>query len=162
MKLLFINIAVWLFIHLSFSFGLLVVKDSFFQENHWANFLFQERTFERKGILWRETFRVNVWKDKLPDGASLFNVGYKKKQLPDKRSLTITQFIKETKRAELTHWLLLIPAPLFFFWNPLWAGLLILLYAVIANIPFIIIQRYNRIRLYKVLKRTKRVDNEIG
>ena len=60
-------------------------------------------------------------------------------------------FAAETKRAELTHWLLMLPAPLFFLWNPCWAGWIIIAYALIANVPFIITQRYNRGRIEAIL-----------
>lgn len=53
-------------------------------------------------------------------------------------------------------WKRLLPAPLFFIWNPAWAGWLMIAYAFIANIPFIITQRYNRPRLrrlYKILSK---------
>lgn len=58
----------------------------------------------------------------------------------------------ETQRAEWTHWVSMLPAPLFFIWNPVWAGWLMILYALIANLPFIIIQRYNRPRLLKLIR----------
>jgi len=59
----------------------------------------------------------------------------------------------ETRRAELTHWLLMVPAPFFFLWNPAWAGWVMIVYALLANCPFIMIQRYNRPRLERVLRK---------
>ena len=37
--------------------------------------------------------------------------------------------------------------PVFLLWNPWWLGLLMFAYAVIANLPCLIVQRYNRARL---------------
>lgn len=156
MVLLFYNFMAWLFFHFAISFGLLLLPDSFFSANHWSNGLFKERGFEEKGKFWKKYTRVNRWKDRLPDGASLFNVGYKKKTLPSKRLDSVRLFIMETKRAELTHWLLMVPAPFFFLWNPPWAGWLMIGYALIVNLPFILIQRYNRSRLIAIEKRMKR------
>ncbi|WP_367619250.1 hypothetical protein [Planococcus shenhongbingii] len=38
--------------------------------------------------------------------------------MPGKRRDDLKVFAAETKRAELTHWLSIIPAPLLFLWNP--------------------------------------------
>ncbi|MDG0792194.1 hypothetical protein OMP38_15960 [Cohnella ginsengisoli] len=56
-------------------------------------------------------------------------------------------FAAETKRAELTHWLSILPAPLFFLWNPVWVGWIMVLYAAAFNLPIIVVQRYNRGRI---------------
>lgn len=155
MNLIWINVLAWLFFHFSISLSLMKLSDRFFQPEHPLNKLFKERPFEKSGRLWRERFLVHKWKDALPDGASLFRMGYKKKKLPKTRKASFELFIKETKRAELTHWMLIVPAPFFFIWNPDWAGWLMILYALLANLPFVIIQRYNRIRLSKVSSRMK-------
>ncbi|EXJ23195.1 Glycosyl-4,4'-diaponeurosporenoate acyltransferase precursor [Alkalibacterium sp. AK22] len=155
MRLIWINILAWLFFHFSISLSLMKLSDRFFQLSHPLNGLFKERPFEKNGTFWRDCFLVHKWKDALPDGASLFRMGYKKKKLPETRKASFQLFIKETKRAELTHWMLILPAPLFFFWNPVWAGWLMIVYALLANVPFILIQRYNRIRLSKVAQRLK-------
>lgn len=44
------------------------------------------------------------------------------------------------------------PAFLFFIWNPLWAGFIMIAYAILANLPFILTQRYNRPRLQRLLQ----------
>ena len=62
-------------------------------------------------------------------------------------------FIRETWRGELCHWTVLAFTPLFFLWNPWWADLVCLAYALAANLPCIIVQRYNRLRLRKLLSR---------
>lgn len=155
-NLLLLNILAWLFFHLSISLGLLKLPYSWFSESHLLNNLFKKRAFENEGKLWRSTFQVHRWKDILPDGASLFNAGYKKKKLPEAHIELLEQFISETKRAELTHILLILPAPLFYLWNPIWAGHIMIAYALIVNVPFIIIQRYNRIRLSHIVRNLKR------
>lgn len=153
MQLLLLDFFAWLFFHLTISLGLIKLPDRFFMSSHTLNNLFKERDFEADGTFWKEKLKVHKWKDKLPDGASLFHAGYKKKVLQGKDVPTIEIFIKETKRAELTHWLLMVPAPFFFLWNPVWAGWAMILYALLVNVPFILIQRYNRIRLNRISKR---------
>lgn len=149
-KLLIINGLGWLVLHFGISLGLLYVPDTLFQNTHPLNRVFRERAFEEKGLFWKKYLAVHRWKDRLPDGASLFNLGYKKKVLPEKSVEEVNRFIKETKRAELTHWLLFLSGPFFFFWNPVWAGWVNVIYASLLNLPFIIIQRYNRARLNSI------------
>jgi len=63
----------------------------------------------------------------------------------------LTRFQRETWRGELVHWLALLAAPLFCLWNPWWAVLVNATYAVAANIPCILVQRYNRARFQRLL-----------
>lgn len=156
MRLFLLDFSMWLFFHLTISLSLIKLPDRFFMSSHKLNGLFKERPFEKNGKFWKDKVRVHEWKDKLPDGASLFHAGYKKKELQSNDISTIAIFIKETKRAELTHWLLMVPAPFFFLWNPVWVGWAMILYALLVNIPFIMIQRYNRIRLLRISERKTR------
>ena len=65
-------------------------------------------------------------------------------------------FVRETRRAELGHWWALACSPLFVLWNPPLAAALLVAYGVLANLPFILIQRYNRLRTQSVLARLAR------
>ena len=156
--LILVDIFVWFVLHMGISIALLKVPLSFFEKN---NSLFYSYSWEKNGIFWQTHFHVRSWKDRLPDGATLFKLGFKKKNLTEANDSYFNKFILESKRAELNHWLLLLPAPFFFLWNPPWAGWLIICYALIANCPFIIIQRYNRPRLEKIrLKRKERLTSK--
>lgn len=110
------------------------------------------RTFrwEEDGSIYR-FIKVKKWKEYLPDGAKLFKTGFQKKRLQEKNEDYLFEFLLETKRAEVTHYVTLLPICFFFIWNPIEAFLLILLYGLISNVPCIIVQRYNRIRLRKVV-----------
>jgi len=57
------------------------------------------------------------------------------------------------KRVEPTQWLSILPSFLFFLWNPVWAGWIMVIYALLFNVPIILVQRYNRPRLERVLNR---------
>ena len=48
-------------------------------------------------------------------------------------------------------WIMVLFAPFFFLWNPLWVGFFMIPYALAENIPLIMAQRYNRYRLRRVL-----------
>jgi len=94
---------------------------------------------------------LKKWKKYLIDGSSIVKKSYNKSHLHGSRQQDLISFAAETKRAELTHWLLMLPAPLFFLWNPTWAGWIIIAYALFANLPFIITQRYNRGRIESIV-----------
>jgi glycosyl-4,4'-diaponeurosporenoate acyltransferase len=101
--------------------------------------------------LHRRVFRVPLWKDLLPDAAAWFGGGFAKRRLESTDPAYLARFIRETWRGELCHWCALAFVPLFFLWNPWWARLVILAYAVAANLPCILAQRHNRLRLRRLL-----------
>lgn len=156
--LIFVNIAAWLVIHLGISWGCRKINNSFFEnKNAW----FRTFPFEEDGVFWEKKLRIREWKDLLPDGTVIAKKGFDKSRLNKSESSYLATFIIETRRAELTHWLLIPPAFLFFLWNPLWAGWVMILYAWAVNIPFIIIQRYNRPRLERIFLRKVATKNKI-
>lgn len=122
------------------------------------------RKFEKKGIFYERYFFIKKWKGKLPDGSKIFGKGFVKKNLLGSDYDYLSTFIFETGRAEYTHLFAMLPAPVFFIWNPWWAGIIMIIYAVIINVPCILAQRYNRARLEVILinMRNKKLnpDNE--
>jgi glycosyl-4,4'-diaponeurosporenoate acyltransferase len=63
----------------------------------------------------------------------------------------LSRFAAETRRAELVHWCVLALTPFFVLWNPVGLFLAMVAYGVIANVPCIAIQRYNRSRIVRAL-----------
>jgi glycosyl-4,4'-diaponeurosporenoate acyltransferase len=104
-------------------------------------------------VVYERIFQVKRWKDHLPDAAAWFGGGFAKRSLADRNPGYLRRFIRETWRGELCHWCALAFVPLFFLWNPWWGDLVILIYALAANLPCILAQRHNRIRLRKLLAR---------
>ncbi|MFF2089330.1 hypothetical protein [Paenibacillus sp. NPDC058174] len=94
---------------------------------------------------------IQLWKDRLPEGSGLFKKGFSKKRLSSRDPSYYDKFALEARRGEWTHWLSMVPAPLFFLWNEQIFGWLMVGYGVIANLPFIMVQRYNRLRLERIL-----------
>ncbi len=121
------------------------------------SWLCRQRAWEHGGELNARSFGIRRWKHLLPDGASLFPDGFAKRHLRATSSEYLETFIRETRRAELSHWLAVLAVPVFFVWNPWWVGLAMLGYALAANGPCIITQRYNRARLLKVVTQRARV-----
>lgn len=115
--------------------------------------LLRPRAFERGGRLYSGLLRIKRWKDRLPEAGDLFAGGLSKRQLPSAEEGGLERFAAETRRAELCHWLAVAPTPLFALWNPPWMVVLVMVSAFGVNLPFITIQRYNRIRVERVLGR---------
>jgi glycosyl-4,4'-diaponeurosporenoate acyltransferase len=126
----------------------------YFNPQSWA---FRRRDWENDGRVYQETFFVKKWKGLLPEGAALFAQGFRKKHLKEKNEDYFSLFVAETCRSEAVHWVTMIFSPLFFLWNPLWVGVGMVGYALFANLPCIVTQRYNRIRLARVVQ--KKIEN---
>jgi glycosyl-4,4'-diaponeurosporenoate acyltransferase len=118
--------------------------------------LLRPRRFEAGGRWYRRRLRIHRWKDKLPEAGGLFRGGISKRHLPSYDDAGFQLFIRETRRAELTHWWAMACGPLFVLWNPPLAAALLVAYGVAVNLPFIAIQRYNRFRLQALLERRSR------
>ena len=111
------------------------------------------RRWERGGRVYERLFAVKGWKDRLPDGARWFGGGFAKATLRGANPEHLRRFTRETWRGELCHWAALGFAPVFFLWNPWWADWIIAAYALAANLPCILVQRYNRARFERALGR---------
>jgi len=120
-----------------------------------ASWFYPPRSFawERGGRFYERAFAIKRWKDRLPDAARWFGGGFAKGTLAALDSDYLRRFIVETWRGELCHWIALAFAPVFFLWNPWWADLVMAGYAIAANLPCILAQRYNRLRLRRRLAR---------
>ncbi len=110
------------------------------------------RRFERHGSVYRR-LRVHRWKDALPEAGSFFSGGFSKRTLQHRDPEYLRRFLSETCRAELSHWIAVVIGLNFFIWNPWYVGLIMLVYGLATNLPFILVQRYNRLRLRAVLAR---------
>ncbi len=147
-----VNVLAWLAIHLSFPWAFTRMPASIFRPEGW---IFRRRGWEEDGRIYRGLFQVHRWKDLLPDGAALFRGGFRKKSLREREEGYLERFRVETCRGEAAHWAVLAAAGLFFLWNPPWVGLIMIAYGAAANLPCVIVQRYNRIRLERVIRSRK-------
>jgi glycosyl-4,4'-diaponeurosporenoate acyltransferase len=96
--------------------------------------------------------RVKTWKRWLPEAGRAFG-GRSKRHLPARGEAGLPRFLTECRRAERAHWLILAAAPAFALWNPPGLFVAMVVFALVANIPCLIVLRYNRARL---LRRTVR------
>lgn len=117
-------------------------------------FPFKSFKFENYGKIY-EKLKIKKWKDKLPDASVIINKivpGFMpKKRLDEFSKDKIQTLIKESCIAEINHFIVSI---LGLYCIRIWkksGGLIISILYIIFNIPFILIQRYNRPRLLKML-----------
>ncbi|MFP5227359.1 MAG: glycosyl-4,4'-diaponeurosporenoate acyltransferase [Acidobacteriota bacterium] len=148
------NLLGWPAIHLSVSSVFLRLPSPWFAEDSW---LTAPRRWERDGCFYRDRFAIRRWKALLPDGAPWLG-GFAKKELRSRDRVYLTRFLLETRRAEVAHWCMLCCAPVFFFWNPPWACCVMTVYALAANLPCVVAQRYNRLVLARATAAVRRCE----
>jgi glycosyl-4,4'-diaponeurosporenoate acyltransferase len=120
-----------------------------FEHDTW---LTKPRRFEDDGAFYVRRLRIKRWKRHLPEAGALFAGGFDKKHLRSTDMVYLLTHARETRRAELGHWLAAACAPLFLLWNP-WPVVVVMVgYAVAANGPCIAAQRYNRLRLHRIVR----------
>lgn len=141
-----LNVAGWVAIQMGFAWTFTKMPVEWFNPG---------RAFgwERTGRFYERLFRIKDWKDRLPDAAGWFGGGFEKRALVTASRDYFQRFIRETWRGELCHWSAIACAPIFFVWNPWWGNVIILAYALAANVPCILAQRYNRARFQRLLAR---------
>ena len=141
---------------MSFAYIITIIPSFYINVKSW---IYKNRNWEQNGKIYEDIFKIKSWKGLLPDGAALFKKGFRKKSLVSSDENYLSQFVLETCRAEFVHWLVIIFSPVFFIWNPLWAGIVIIFYAFVANLPCIIAQRYNRERFQRILNTQNRSES---
>ncbi len=148
-----VDIVAWGVFHALTGLAAHRLDDSRLSRDGW---LLRQRRFEDGGRWYRRRLRIHRWKDRLPEAGDLFRGGMSKRQLPAYDVAGLATFARETRRAELAHWWALFCGPLFVLWNPPLAAALLVTYGVLVNLPFILIQRYNRFRIDALMDRLRR------
>jgi len=108
------------------------------------------RGWERGGRVY-ERIGVRRWKDALPEAGAWLPGGVSKRRIPPSRAGGVARLRIETVRAECSHWLGLVPIGWLFLLLPPAVAALNVVYALAANVPCIVVQRFNRGRLDRVL-----------
>jgi glycosyl-4,4'-diaponeurosporenoate acyltransferase len=106
------------------------------------------RPFEAGGSWYQRRVRVKAWKGWLPEAGRAFG-GRSKRHLPPRGAGGLPRFLAECRRAERTHWLILAATPVFAVWNPPGLFVAMAVFAVVANVPCLVVLRYNRARLLR-------------
>ena len=117
--------------------------------------IFLQKSWEKNGKLY-ERLGIKKWKDILPDMSKLCKHMLPKKVPAGARSDRVDALVRETCVAEAGHAALCLLSPVIYcFWRNAWGVALAAIYAL-GNIPFIMIQRYNRPRLMALSARMKK------
>ncbi len=141
-----LNVGGWLAIQMGLAWGFTRMPARWFNPG-------PAFRWEAGGRFYEAVFRIKSWKHRLPDAARWFKGGFPKGRLARTDRGHLEQFARETWRGELCHWAALACTPVFFLWNPWWGDLVVIAYALGANLPCIVVQRYNRARLQRVSRR---------
>ena len=101
--------------------------------------------------------RVHDWQDKAPDMSRIVPKLIPAKKLDADFRTQLPRMLEETCVAEFTHFVLIL---LGFYALRLWPGpggaIVTAVYILFGNLPFILIQRYNRPRLQRLLAAQQR------
>ena len=129
------------------------VSKLFKKHINYRQWWFKERKFEKKLY---KTLKVKQWKDK----ALTYN--------PESFSLkehSLEEILNTMAKSEVDHWIneAISVSTIFFaiLWGELWIFAITAFAAMIFDSQFIIIQRYNRPRVIKVLERGQKVEESL-
>lgn len=143
---LFANVLAWAGFHAGSGYLVHRLPSARLQRDGW---LLRPRRWECGGRAYERRWHIQRWKDHLPEAGAVFAGGVSKRRI----GRDLRRFVAETRRAEYGHWLALAGSPAFALWNPPSGLVLMTVYGVAVNAPFIAVQRYNRQRAQRILAR---------
>lgn len=113
--------------------------------------------FEKEGKIY-EYLNIKKWKGEIIDMSKIMNNILPKKVSVSAKLKDIQALISETCVAEAVHWwLCLISAANYWIWQSA-EGILIWILCIIGNMPFILVQRYNRPHLQRIIKKMQKIE----
>jgi glycosyl-4,4'-diaponeurosporenoate acyltransferase len=142
------NVCGWPIIQLSIAWGITRLPPRRFMSSSPI-----DRVSRSEAEFYRQTLRIRQWKAMLPDGAEWVGGTFPRRKLQSRDADYLYRFVAETRRGELAHWIMMACCPIFFLWNPLWVWAVMVFYAIAANLPCIVVQRYNRAVAWRLLSR---------
>lgn len=151
------NLVVLFILSLANTIASICLPITFF---HYDGWLYRERRWERSGEFYQSSLKVKRWKNVLPELSDFLRFLFPKKRIRTHTPQYIYRFVLETCRAELAHWCIIFSSLLFFLWTTPGMSLLMIAITIIINMPYIVIQRFNRPRLLKILF-AGRIHNEM-
>ena len=126
---------------------------------HADRFPFHTFSWENEGRIYQR-LKIRRWKDRVPDMSRIMKNMVRKKLPVGSPSSHMDLLVQETCVAELIHEILIVLGLfLLHIWPGIGGWLVYLLYVLLGNLPFIIIQRYNRPRLIRLAAKTRRHED---
>lgn len=118
-----------------------------------GSFPYKSWGWEKNGKIYDRLFQIKRWQSRVPDMSKLFPGLMQRKKVTAHFQSELPLMIRETCIAELIHVLLcFLILPCLWIW-PGWGGILFTLLYILGNLPFVMIQRYNRPRLLRVAEK---------
>lgn len=112
--------------------------------------MYKSCKWEKDGKFYNDVLKINKWKDFLPQHVG--KDGFSKDHLDDVSIEYLDEFILETCRGEWNHSMNCMFGIVLVVMNNLAMGITLTIILLLGNLPFAIIQRYNRFRLQKLKK----------
>ncbi|MEA4910217.1 MAG: glycosyl-4,4'-diaponeurosporenoate acyltransferase [Chloroflexi bacterium] len=148
-----VDVVAWVIIHLSIGYWCSRLPLSWFDPQKW---LYQVFPWEKGGEIYQRLFRVRSWKKFIPSGGSLYKDTFSLQRLSSYHIEHLEHWLSESCRAEFCHWVMMAPGLLFFLWNNVELAWGMVVYAVANNIVPIIMQRFNRPRVRRILEHLRK------
>lgn len=145
-----LDILSWIIFHLSIGYWSSKISIEKFDPDRWY---YRSHPWEKNGEIYQKLFRVKDWKRYIPSGAAVYKGAYEIKHLGETTIENLRLWIKESCRSEFCHIMMILPGFSFFLWNDIATGWWMVAYAFANNLVPIIMQRYNRPRVQKLLKK---------
>jgi glycosyl-4,4'-diaponeurosporenoate acyltransferase len=137
------------------GFGLCMPAAFWRKDTFWSRM----RSWEREGRTYERLFRVSLWKDALPDGGAWLRQ-FPKSRLRSTDPSYLWHYVYEQRKGECVHTIPFLFVPFFALWSSSWSiFFVIFLYTIVVHVPCIVVLRYNRARLMRVLRRTQKKHN---
>ena len=138
---------------MSFAAGRIVPKKWFHSDR------FPFRCSEKEKKLYA-ALRVKDWQSKVPDMSRIFKRIMPAKRINADTLSDLPRMLQETCVAEATHSILsVLGLGCLWLWKGIGGVLFAAVYILLGNVPFVIIQRYNRPRLQKLMERRRRHES---
>lgn len=140
---------------ITFFIGRILPKSWF----NYERFPYSPFSWEKGGKIY-DKIRIKKWQNKLPDMSKIFTRLMPAKKIVSLKRERIELMLKETCIAEAAHLALMIMG---FGCVSIWegrGGIIVSVIYFIVNIPFVLIQRYNRPRLLHILRQPQEITNK--
>ena len=122
-------------------------------------FPFRAYRFERDGSFY-DAFAIRAWKSRVPDMSKYLPWLPGKSVSRESTAEDTELLIQETCVSELIHLVLvLVSFGVLLFWRGPGAAAFLLFYNVLGNLPYLMIQRYNRPRLVRLAQKQRKSGN---
>lgn len=135
---------------------------------HYDSWPYKSFSWEKDGGFYSQTLDIRRWRKYLPDKSKAVKSMYKKSLGVNFGEAHVERLIQETCVAEFVHLLLIFSSPLLLVFMEGKGAIICAIAFAVGNVPFIMIQRYNRPKLVKlyhsILRRKSRTaceDEEI-